>query len=238
MSDPTSKPKTDQPDALRRRLTQGGLAAPVVLATLLSKPVLGAAPHNCTISGQISGNLSTHEQGVCSTLGQTPAYYAALAPTTWPSTVGFNDWTTQFRKFSVDFPDAPRSFALAAKFKNAFEKVNPAPPNAVTKATVRDVLVGCVTKLQVLTECNPGWILRVKVGGGFLTDEVLALSLGRETLTACFNAIAFAPNFPLSLAQVVAMFNAVIVFGGTYNVAPGVNWNATQVRDYFASLHP
>jgi len=236
MSDLTSKPNAGQPDALRRRLTKGGLAAPVVLATLLSKPVLGAAPHNCTISGQISGNTSTHEQGVCSSLGQSPAYYAPLAPVSWPSTVGYNDWTTQFRRYSVDFSDAPRSFSVTNKFKNAFEKVS--PTNVVSKATVRDVLVGCVTKLQVLTECNPGWILRVKVGGGFLTDEALALSLGRETLAACFNAITYAPNFPLSLSNVVAMFNAVIVFGGTYNVAPGVDWNATQVRNYFQSLHP
>ncbi len=234
MSDLPSKPNAGQPDALRRRLTQGGLAAPVVLATLLSKPVLGAAPHNCTISGQISGNLSTHEQGVCTTLGSSPSVYAALAPASWPTSAGFLDWTSQFRRYSVDFPDAPKS--QFTKFRDAFEKVS--PTNVVSKATVRDVLVGCVTKLQVLTACNPGWILRVKVGGGFLSDEALALSLGQETLTACMNAIANAPNFPLSLSNVVSMFNAVIVFGGTYNVAPGVNWNATQVRDYFQSLHP
>lgn len=236
MSDLPHKPNAGQPDALRRRLTKGGLAAPVVLATLASKPVLGAAPHNCTISGQVSGNVSTHEQGVCALLGNNPNYYAALAPANWPTSAGFLDWTSQFRRYSVDFPDAPKS--QFTKFRDAFEKVNPAPPNAVTKATVRDVLAGCVTLLQPATVCATGWILRVRPTGGYLVDNTLALDLGRETIAACMNAIQFAPNFPLSLQEVVYMFNSVIMQGGTHNVAPGVNWNATQVRDYFRSLHP
>jgi len=60
----------------RRRLTKGGLAAPIVLGTLLSRPVLGAAPYNCTISGQMSGNTSSHGDPVdCSTLGLSPGYW-------------------------------------------------------------------------------------------------------------------------------------------------------------------
>lgn len=69
MNDPVSKPSAGQPDALRRKLTKGGLAAPVVLATLASKPVLGAVPWNCTISGQISGNVSGHGENNCDTVG-------------------------------------------------------------------------------------------------------------------------------------------------------------------------
>ena len=60
----------------RRRLTKGGLAAPIVLGTLLSRPVLGAAPYNCTISGQLSGNTSSHGAPVeCGTLGASPGYW-------------------------------------------------------------------------------------------------------------------------------------------------------------------
>ncbi|MGA7951802.1 MAG: hypothetical protein WCA45_16855 [Thiobacillaceae bacterium] len=45
-------------DPNRRRLTKAGLAAPAVLGILASKPVLGAVPYTCTISGQLSGNES------------------------------------------------------------------------------------------------------------------------------------------------------------------------------------
>lgn len=76
MNHPVNKAASGQPDALRRRLTKGALALPVVLATLASKPVLGAAPYNCTISGALSGNTSTHGQEVpCSSLGLSPGYW-------------------------------------------------------------------------------------------------------------------------------------------------------------------
>jgi len=65
-----------QVDEQRRRLSKGGLVAPIVLGTLLSRPVLGAAPYNCTMSGQMSGNTSSHGDPVdCSTLGLSPGYY-------------------------------------------------------------------------------------------------------------------------------------------------------------------
>lgn len=237
MPEKTPTPRADQPDVLRRRLAKGGLAAPVVLATLASKSVLGAAPHNCTISGKLSGNTSSHGvEGNCSALGWSPSQYLALVPTSWPSSVGFNEWTSQFRPYSVDFPAAPKSLFPSGLFRDAFEKVS--PTNTILKATVRDVLAGCVTLNQPTVTCATGWVLRVKVGGGFLGDEALALDLGRETVTACMNAIKFAPNFPLTLVKVVSMFNAVIVNSGTYTLAPGVTWNAAQVRDYFKSLHP
>jgi hypothetical protein len=72
-NEPLAREDQPQVNEQRRRLAKGGLAAPIVVGTLLSRPVLGAAPHNCTISGQLSGNVSTHEQGICSTLGVSPA---------------------------------------------------------------------------------------------------------------------------------------------------------------------
>ena len=65
----------DRPDLLRRRLARGGLAGTVVLGSLLSKPVLGApgfnVPQHCTISGQMSGNMSPRvgDNILCSSLG-------------------------------------------------------------------------------------------------------------------------------------------------------------------------
>lgn len=67
MTDRSSKPSTGQPDALRRKLVKGGVATPVVLATLASKPVL-AVSWNCTISGQLSGNVSSHGEA-CTNVG-------------------------------------------------------------------------------------------------------------------------------------------------------------------------
>ena len=70
---PDTQPQVNEQ---RRRLTRGGLAAPVVLGTLLSRPVLGAAPYNCTISGQLSGNVSSHGTPInCKTLGLSPGFW-------------------------------------------------------------------------------------------------------------------------------------------------------------------
>jgi hypothetical protein len=71
MNDSVTKPTADQPNALRRRLAKGGLAAPVILATLASKPVLGTdVPWNCTLSGQLSGNASGKTEESCNTIGK------------------------------------------------------------------------------------------------------------------------------------------------------------------------
>jgi hypothetical protein len=59
-------------DLTRRRLAKGSLAAPIVLATLTSKNVLAAAPYQCTISGQLSGNASPNgpaDSTQCNMLG-------------------------------------------------------------------------------------------------------------------------------------------------------------------------
>ncbi len=89
--------QTIQPpvDAGRRRLTQGGLAAPVVLATLASKNALASVPYNCTVSGMLSGNTSGHGTPVsCNSLGVSPGCWKSphvkgTAPsysdTRWPS---------------------------------------------------------------------------------------------------------------------------------------------------------
>lgn len=45
-------------DLSRRRLAKGGLAAPIVLASLVSKNALANPAYRCTISGQLSNNYS------------------------------------------------------------------------------------------------------------------------------------------------------------------------------------
>lgn len=193
----------------RRRLAKGGLAAPVVIGALLSRPVLGAAPHKCTISGQLSGNVSTHATTVqCSSLGQTVGYWRDLKQ--WPLTVTASvQKTTPFT--AVGFTDT-----YWKKTKNP-DKDTLVPPTTTDAA---------VATFQEVLENNP-----------HPTNPPTNLDLGREAVAAYLNAIEFAPNYPLSRADVVAMFNAVIVAGGRYDPL-GVNWDATQVLAYFRSLHP
>ena len=97
-SEPNVQDTRPQVDEQRRRLTKGGLVAPVVIGTLLSRPVLGAAPYNCTISGQISGNVSAHGPDQSCILGDAPSTWAALS--TWPSPY------TPGTQFNAAFADA------------------------------------------------------------------------------------------------------------------------------------
>src|SRR4030042_3398763 len=129
-SEPNAHPQVDEQ---RRRLTKGGLVAPVVIGTLLSRPVLGAAPYNCTISGQLSGNVSTHQQGVCSSLGLSPQRWFG----TWPWNQDNNFYSTDRNTLAGarDFPETPNS--LATQFANAYRAadIDGTSPDATRTAT-------------------------------------------------------------------------------------------------------
>jgi len=192
-----------QVDEQRRRLTKSGLAAPIVIGTLLSRPVLGAAPHNCTISGQLSGNTSTHGAPVnCKTLGVSPGYWK-------------ND------------PDEWSPFLPTAAFKDVFADAYwwiSQNANAVELCPANHV--GCTaapTLMQVL-----------KSTGG-MRPNLNYPALGRAAVASWLNAY-FKPNYPLTQADVIAMFNAVYN-GGSYQVNASVAWDAGQVMTYFESLY-
>lgn len=185
--DPQEQGNLPQINEQRRRLTKGGLAAPIVVGTLLSRPVLGAAPHNCTISGQISGNVSTHVQGVCSTLGASPTTWKTKTSTLVNkdalfTAVGFVDtYWNRTNNNRIMKPSTPLS----------------SPANVPgTVATLQQVLANAEVTNSTLISTN--------------------LPLGRSAVASYLNAIEYAPNYPLSTAQVVAMFNAVIG-GGNYD---------------------
>lgn len=197
--DPTTREDRPLVNEQRRRLTKGGLAAPVVIGTLLSRPVLGAAPHNCTISGQLSGNVSTHTQGDCSLLGASPTDWitqtsAVVNKDALFTSVGFVD--TYWKRTSNDRIIAPH-----------------VKPGSVA------------TLLQVLANQE----------ASNADNKPKNLPLGRAAVASYLNALEYAPDYPLSTAQVVAMFNATIN-GGSYDPT-GVNWNAAQVLAYFSSLY-
>jgi hypothetical protein len=226
-SEPNAQDTRPQVDEQRRRLTKAGLVAPVVIGTLLSRPVLGAAPHNCTLSGQMSGNVSSHEQGDCSTLGLPPSYYAGLSPTAWPNAT--NDFLNGQNR-PLLFRLTPKS--QPTKFTDAFRRKLTNGTNInYEDATVWDVLKGVPVNNNNGNPINNA-VLEVKPG----MNSTYGLELGLEAVAAYMNAFD-QTKYPITREQVVAMFNAVIVTGGIYDPL-GLNWDAFLVLTYFRSLHP
>jgi hypothetical protein len=70
----------------------------------------------------------------------------------------------------------------------------------------------------------------LKLGGGGMT------ALAREVVGALLNSQNFAPNFPVSVAQIKAIWNEV-VNTGAYQVNTNVTWTAEDVKNYLESLH-
>lgn len=63
-------------DESRRKFNKSGLAGAAVMLTLASKPVLGNPIYNCTVSGNVSGNVSSHgKPQPCNDCGLSPGYY-------------------------------------------------------------------------------------------------------------------------------------------------------------------
>lgn len=105
----------------------------------------------------------------------------------------------------------PSPFAFSQLFKDA----GGAPGSLLDKP---DVTTG-KTLLQVLEQ-----------GGGSM------IALAREVVGALLNAQQFAPNFPVSVADVKSIWNEVVT-NGQYVVKPGVVWSVEEVKNYLESLH-
>lgn len=101
-------------DPTRRRLAQAGLAAPVVLATLASKNALAATPYNCTVSGMLSGNTSSHGAPVpCTSLGVSPGCWKS--PHVCGTVSSYNDtrWPSPYKPttpFTTAFSSYPTGY--------------------------------------------------------------------------------------------------------------------------------
>lgn len=214
MTDRSSKPNAGQPDALRRKLAKAGVAAPIVLATLVSKPVLGAATHNCTISGQVSGNVSTHAQGDCKLLGTAATGW--VDPATWPQCAYF------FTACGTGHPVASDA------------KLFSASPDGGGLPQFVDAYNNSVSNAASVYEVLDGTGITPK--GTF----VASAELGREAVAALLSSLDTSnnPNYPVLPADVIYMFNSVAVGGGTYTPYPGATpWDAISVLNYFKMLH-
>ncbi len=226
------KPETvDRPDRLRRRLARGGLAGTVVLGSLISRPVLGAVPYNCTISGQLSGNTSSHGAPVpCSTLGRSLLYWKGgsteLNVPVWPTPLlkggipGPICYPANSTAAGTRFNGYTNGATLASVFFGTNGSTSPAGTCTVGTANNGNN----ATMLQVLFSANTSEIFR----------------LGRATIVSILNSLQPAiPSFgyPLTATQVITMFNAVYS-GGTFQVNATTSWTRLQVITYFESLYP
>lgn len=212
--DPTARTDHPQVDQLRRRLAKGGLAAPIVMGTLLSRPVLGAVPHNCTVSGQISGNVSTHLQGNCPSLGAGGISY--WLKDTQDATVTF--WKQEIPSWVEVISNNQTNTRV---FENTLK-------NGSKFSAVYTPFGGGNTNDVRLFH-----VLKGNVAGGIQGPNI---SLGQEAVVTLLNSLHGTKGgnmFPIASNDVILMFNAVIG-GGTYLPT---GWTAAQVLTYFQSLH-
>jgi hypothetical protein len=203
-------------DGSRRRFARAGVATSVLLGSLVSKPVLGAAPYRCTISGQMSGNASPRQgDGVpCSSLGSSLSFWRDSG--SWPS--GFvkgalpNSSNCTFNNGQNPQGTVFNGYAgLQATF--FFSNSAGCPVNSTSG--------NAATMLQLLHSTAAG----------------LVFDLGRATVVSLLNYASNPTNYPVSPSMIVAMFNATRA-GGTYPVNPTTSWSGTQVLTYLRSLYP
>jgi len=236
-----------QVDEKRRRLAKGGLAAPIVLGTLLSRPVLGAAPHNCTISGQISGNVSSPGTPVdCGTLGASPGYWRQDQKD-WPNYLIYGSGMIDgsFKPIAIPTADGSRqdtegTLFTTAGFANVFQVKAENTTTTVTTGRGKNKQTSTVTETTYKITSYPD----VSLGGNATLLQIVAaggndnqlVSLGRAAVASLLNAYLFAPDYPLTPQDVVAMFNAVCT-GGEYQINSTTSWDKDQVMAYFESLY-
>ncbi len=212
----------DRPNLLRRRLARGGLAGTVVLGSLISKPVLGApglsVPQHCTISGQMSGNMSPRvgDDVLCSSLGLSPSAWRDNP--SWPAAVTRGDLPVVTTPPSFPYP-----FANIGTLFNAFSGLSTSfrYNNAGVVANNTSLATRAASIRQVLATTNAG----------------AAFVFGREAAAAVLNSFGTVGAYPLTTAQVVAMYNAVHTGAGTYPVNATTNWTRAQVQAYWQQLH-
>jgi len=213
--------------AARRRFTRAGLSAPVVLGTLVSKPVLGAPIYHCTVSGHVSGGSPHEGDNASCVVGQSRTQW--LAATTWPSPLvkggppnascnwppGQGGKGTAFNGFGT----ALVTGGLAGTFYAT--SVTGPGASCTVSATVSTI---AATMLQVLAT-DP------------VAQNTSLFQLGRATVVSLLNYYNTQANYPVTAHTIIAMFNATRL-GGSYQVNSSVSWSQSQVLAYLTSLYP
>lgn len=207
----------DRPDPGRRRFTRG-LAAPVLLGTLASQPVLGQSLYHCTPSGQWSGNISHRSTFECGSLGMSPEEWLAT-----------DDWTP-YTKGDLPSKSGDNSCKFTGQSKPGTQ-FNVAFGGDYYFAVAND------KKCTIVTTAG---------GGGddhaATLREVLEWSvdeLGREAVVALLNASNPGDQgFPITPQRVIHMFKDVVATGAYYPMSSSMHgWNRDTVIAYWKSLY-
>jgi hypothetical protein len=220
---PGSNAASSGVDASRRRFARAGIAAPVVLGTLVSRPVLGAGPaYNCTVSGQLSGNVSSPGNTVCSSIGSSKSFW--LGSTTWPGAVIKGTLPNGSCSFPTPLVAGTpfNGFSTGTNtLASAFFAASSGGTNPSCSVVTNNVSGQNATMFQVLATTESGALF----------------DLGRATVVSLLNAYSVGSSYPVTAATIVEMFNATHL-GGTYQVNSTVSWSEAQVIAYLTSLYP
>ena len=212
--------------ASRRQFAKAGAAAPVVLGSLLSKQALATQPYNCTVSGQLSGNMSTRPGKVdCKTLGRSPGYWKNAD--TWPAGALKGNTPTSTCSFSGNKGTVFGGFSSGGQVLMDAFRFKSESSSCVCYGLRDSTFASCSSKatlLQVLD--TPGGL-----------NDTMIYELGRATVATILNCLNVGPDYPITVAQAIKMFNAVAPLGGKYQVNTTVSWDASQVVTYFKSLY-
>lgn len=207
----------------RRHFARGGLTGSVLLSSLASKPVLGAASVGCTVSGQMSGNLSREALNFSCDVGMDRDEW--LLAQSWPTpffskgtlpdgTCNFDGTTTvQGTLFNGWTPGAG-----VPALSNSFYRADSGADSCTVVASTSGALPA--TMLQVLNTTDT-------------TDP--KFRLGRAVVCSLLNiANLGTDNYPVTYHTVIAMFNAT--YGGGSYMVGGVTWSQGRVITYLESL--
>jgi len=239
------KPQIASPpvNETRRRLTQGGLAAPVVLATLKSSNALATStPHKCTISGKLSGNTSAPGTKNCSSLGKSCDEWKQSTWVVHKKGSCSKDWKDNVYKDPKNISDPWQMGKHMKEVQCASgKKVKPfycrKKESGTWKAERYDSSknygkdqYGNILDRQHMTLLEVAHLDANSAG-------VFDVDYAKEAVAAILNSFECAPNFPLTTEQCIDMFNATCDGVGRYQVNSAVSWGKTEVCNYWRSLH-
>lgn len=232
-----------QERALRRSLLKVGVGMGTVVMARQAKSTMGV-PYHCTMSGQISGNVSTHNGSESCQIGLSPGY--------WQQPKRFGNWPAGLTSPAI-YQKVNGSWVLytdanvpsladikdTSKFKVVSFSSGGTSYSGRLGTTLKDALgttVG-IKGITGLAASNRAVSLWELLAYGEDADAFLQPigQFARHIAAAVLNAKTYA-NYPVSITQLRAMWDAVTGGGtsttGTYSPMSGVNWTASQINSY------
>lgn len=214
-------------DKSRRSFARMGAVAPVIM-TLASKTALGETPYNLTVSGQNSGNLSSHPGTTTYTLGFSPGAWKT------PSESGdgsLAQWSAA--NCSPYTLSQSRPYAVAGVFQNnAAETVKTDSDKTFGSLKAKDAYNSLLSKHGYVNATTFSSIF------GGTNDQTLHAILMSDSGSLEFHAVADYLN--AKLHEATGEFSPVYD-----NITPGyivAVYNDTKLTDdqkknYFISIH-